>query len=112
MAVTPKWDQVENGLAELDQFRVLHPTLAALRGLIATLRVDSRFAEVEPGLSLATLTLRLRDRSRYLAVAWNEDPPSFMVSFVDPPLEFSERRAVPPANVVAALVDYLDHIRS
>jgi len=112
MAISAQWDEVMKRLDYLEQYDVLHPTLEAQRGVVAALRGDPGFADVQPGLSHATLTLRIRDRKRGVMVSWDDERKRFDVAFLDPGLEIVECRGVPPPEVVATVIEYLDRIRS
>jgi hypothetical protein len=112
MALTAKWDLVNERLRALERYERMRPTVAAMLRLAAALRHDPRINDAEPGVSLASLNLRLSDTERYVVVAWDEESRrKFEVSFVDPPLEFSETKWVDEAGVIATIVEYLERLR-
>jgi hypothetical protein len=112
MALTLRWDRVSERFHNLDRHVRLRPTVAAMLRLVATLREDPRLSGVEPSVSLASLNLKLDDCKRYVLVAWSEnEPQGFEVSFVDPPLEFTETVKVPEPQVVATIIEYLDRLK-
>jgi hypothetical protein len=76
------------------------------------LRQDPRLADIEPGVSLAALNLKLANSGRYVMVSRVEGEPRCTVSFVDPPLEFHDTRTVDEAQVVSTISDYIDRLRN
>lgn len=111
MAMTSGWDDVLEQLRVYDDLRVYQPTLAAQRRLVTALREDSRLADVEPGLAHATLILRLRNHKRGVMVAWNDDAEGYKVGIIDPLMEVSDIKLVPPTEVGATILDYLEQLR-
>jgi hypothetical protein len=113
MALRVEWDRVNERFRELERYVQLRPIVVAMQRLVAALREDPRLDGVEPSVSLASLNLRPSDSKRYVVVAWSEnEPQGFKVSFVDPPLEFSETTKVDEAKVVAIIIEYLDRLKS
>jgi hypothetical protein len=111
MEMTPAWDRVGERFQELGQFARLRPTVDAMLWLVGALREDPRLGTVVPSVSLASLNLKLSDFKQYVIVEWNDSAQrSFDVSFVDPPLEFSETKTVGEAEVVETIKHYLDRL--
>jgi hypothetical protein len=112
MALTVEWDRVSERFRYLERYEALGPIVVAMLRLVAALREDPRLGDVEPSVSLGSLVLRLSGLERYVNVVWSEDEPQgFKVSFVDPPLEFSETTTVSEAKVVPTIVEYLDRLK-
>jgi hypothetical protein len=112
MALTAAWDRVSERFRYLERYAAIRPIVIAMRRLVAALREDPRLGDVEPSVSLGSLNLSLSDSERYVVIVWSEDEPQgFKVSFVDPPLEFSETTTVDEAKVVPTIIEYLDRLR-
>lgn len=113
MAIADEWDRVVTRVKDLGQFDRMASTVAATLELIDKLRADPRLHDVHPNLSLATVSLRYLDIPRYVMVAYTpEADDSFQLCFVDPMLELSEFRDVSRAQVVDAVVEYLDRLKA
>lgn len=67
MAVADEWDEVNQAFDRLEHYRVLHPTLAAMRKLVDMVKPDAAFADVHPTVRSSSLPARgrvtLRDES-------------------------------------------------
>jgi hypothetical protein len=88
MAQVPDdWTKVESRLAEIDELRSWRPTVAGIRGLVAAIRSDGRFHDIEPSLSLTALVFRRRD-PRAVMASWNDDG-TYGIAYVDYPFEIS-----------------------
>lgn len=112
MAMTSKWDDAVRRFESLRVHASLESAIDSMLRLIAVLLKDSRFFDVIPNVSHLALTLHLPAIQRYLAVEHSTaDSGAFVVSFVDPPLELSEPRVVSEAEVIPALVLYLEQLR-
>ena len=109
MAVTDEWDKVDEAFDCLEHYRVLQPTLAAMRKLTHLVKQDAAFADVHPRVSMASIMFARGQAERRVYVAWHEDG-GYKVAFVDPPLEFSERTMVREDAVVRVLREYLDRL--
>lgn len=107
MAATDEWDKVDDAFDRLEQYRVLHPTLAAMRKLVHLVKQEAAFADVHPRVSMASIMFARGPVNRRVMVAWNEDG-GYNVYFVDPPLEFSEPTIAHEDAVVRVLREYLD----
>ncbi len=88
---------------------MLHPALAAMRKLVDMVKHDAAFADVHPVVSHASLVLSRGQAKRRVDVSWREDV-VYEVSFVDPPLEFSEPTMAHEDSVVRVLREYLDRL--
>ncbi|HEY5814294.1 MAG TPA: hypothetical protein VIT23_16765 [Terrimicrobiaceae bacterium] len=112
MALTAAWNAVGKRFQDLERHEDIRPIVVAMHRLVAALREDPRFSDIEPSVSLGSLNLRLSDSERYVNAVWNADePPGFKVSFVDPSLEFHETKKVDEGKVVATILEYLDCLR-
>ena len=112
MALTIAWNHVSERFQYLERYEDIRPIVVAMRRLVAALSEDPRLNDIEPSVSLGSLNLRLGDSERYVNVVWTEDEPQgFKVSFVDPPLVFSETRTVSGAKVVATIIEYLNRLK-
>jgi hypothetical protein len=109
---TVEWKRVSERFRDVKRFVRLRPTVAAMLRLVAVLRGDPRLGAITPSVSLASLNLKLSGSERYVLVVWSEkEPQGFEVSFVDPPLEFSETTKVCEAKVVETIIEYLDRVK-
>jgi len=109
MAVTDEWDKVDEAFDGLERYRVLHPTLAAMRKLAHLVKHDAAFADVHPRVSMASLMLARDPANRRVMVEWSEDD-RYEVSFVDPLMELSEPTMAREDAVVRVLREYLDRL--
>jgi hypothetical protein len=109
MAVANEWDKVNEAFNRLDHYRVLQPTLAAMRKLVEMVQHDSAFGDVHPMVSMASLVLSRGHSERRVAVAWGEDG-GYKVALVNSQLEFSEPTMVRENAVVKVLQEYLDRL--
>ena len=106
---TAEWDKVEEAFARLDRLRVLAPALVAMRKLVEMIKLDASFADVHPIVSHVSLVLSRGPSKRRVDVSWRENS-DYAVSFVDPPLEFSEQQIVREDAVLRVLREYLDNL--
>jgi hypothetical protein len=109
MAVADEWGKVDSAFERLERYRVLHPTLAAMRRLVDMLKHAPAFADVHPVVSHASLVLSRGRAKRGVNVAWHEGD-VYAVSFVDSPLRFSGQRLVREDDVVRVLFEYLSEL--
>ena len=113
MALTVAWNRVSERFHYLERYAAIRPVVVSMLRLVTALRDDPRLGDVEPGVSLGSLNLRVSGSNRFVVVVWTEDEPrGFKVSFFDPPDTFSETTVVPEAKVVAIIIDYLSRLRS
>lgn len=111
MAVAEEWYEVDRALQRLEQHSVLQPALVAMRKVVKLVRHSPEFADVHPVVSHASLVLSHGSAQRRVYVSWQEGQVySLSVSFVDPPLEFSEEQLVCEGDLHRALRDYLDRL--
>jgi hypothetical protein len=108
-AIETAWDDVTRRLVNLERHPSLRPTIAAMHKLIAKLRNEPWLNTIEPGLSLASLSFRRPESVRLVMVSWRGDM-TFRVSFVDPPLEFSEQKEVGEADIISTIRHYVDQL--
>jgi hypothetical protein len=99
--VPDPWDRVDEAFARLARYRVLHPTLAAMRKLVDAIRPDPAFVDAHPHVSHASLVLARSGSPRRVVVAWSEG--LYRVAFIDPPWEFSEPAMLGEDAVVEAV---------
>jgi hypothetical protein len=115
MATTDKWewDRVTARLRDLEStYSSLRSLVSPMLHLVEILRGDPRLEGVAPNLSHLSLTLRLPDIQRYVIGWWDDrEPRRYAISFVDPPLEFSETTIVSEVEVAATVVAYLERLR-
>ena len=78
-----------------------------MRNLVARIKDDLAFSNVNPRVSMASIMLARGEAKRRVMVAWHEDG-QYRVYFVDPELEFSQPTAVGEDAVVGVLRSYLD----
>ena len=109
MAVTDEWDKVDEAFDCLEHYRVLQPTLAAMRKLTHLVKQDAAFADVHPRVSMASIMFARSPVNRRVMVAWQEDD-RYEVSFVDPLMELSEPTIAREDAVVRVLREYLDRL--
>jgi len=109
MAVADEWDKVDEAFDRLEVYRVLHPTLAAMRKLVDMVKHDAAFSDVHPRVSHSSIFFSRGPAKRRVYVAWLEDG-GYKVGFVDPPLEFSEPTMAREDDVVRVLREYLDRL--
>lgn len=109
MAVTDEWDAVSQALDRLEPYSRLRPTLVAMRKLVDMVKHDAAFVDVHPRVSMASILFARTEAKRRVIVACDEDG-SYEVSFVDPPLEFSESTTVGEDAVVRVVRDYVDRL--
>jgi hypothetical protein len=113
MALTEAWNRVSERFQYLERYEDIRPVVIAMRQLVATLSKDSRVNDINPSVSLGSLNLSLSDSGRYINVVWSEEEPcGFKVSFVDPPLMFSETKKVSNDKVLSTIIDYLERLKS
>ena len=114
MATTDQWDRVTARLRDLENTHSsLRPLVSPMLHLVEILRGDPRLEGVGPNLSHLSLTLRLPDLQRYVIGWWDDrEPRGYAISFVNPPLEFSETTIVSEAAVAATVVAYLERLQS
>ncbi|RKG52235.1 hypothetical protein D7X30_34155 [Corallococcus sp. AB011P] len=109
MAIADEWDKVDEAFDRLERYRVLHPTLAAMRKVALVLKENAAFAEVHPVVSMASLVLARGQAERRVDVAWTEEH-EYRVAFVDSKLQFSEPTNASEDDVVRVLREYLDRL--
>ena len=109
MVVTDEWDKVDEAFDRLERYRVLHPTLAAMKKLAHLVKQDAAFADVHPIVSMASLVLSRGQAARRVDVAWTEDG-EYRLAFVDSQLQFSEPTMAREDAVVRVLREYLDRL--
>jgi hypothetical protein len=114
--IADEWNRVVNRVEDLKQFDPfgrMASTVAATLELIDKLRADPRLHDVHPNLTHATVSLRYTDIPRYVMVGFvPEADDRFELFFVDDPsLELSEVRDVSRAEVVDAVVEYLERLK-
>jgi hypothetical protein len=109
MAITDEWDKVDEAFDRLEQYRVLHPTLAPMRKLAHLVKQDAAFADVHPWVSMASLMFARGPVNRRVMVEWNGDD-RYEVSFVGPLMELSEATIAREDAVVRVLREYLDKL--
>lgn len=106
MAIADEWNKVDEAFNRLQQYRVLHPTLIAMRKLVDLLRSNSAFHGVHPSVSMASLVLARDHKDMRVSVAWRDDS-GYRVTFVNSRFEFTEATAVREDDVIRVLKDYL-----
>lgn len=89
MTIVEKWGKIERALDRLEVYRVLKPTLDAMRKLVALIRYDPAFAEALPTVSMATLVLSTTSKKQKLCIAWREGT-GYEVAFADEYMNLSE----------------------
>lgn len=109
MAVTDEWDKVSTAFEHLKRYRVLHPTVAAMRKLVDLIKHDASFSDVHPSVSMASLMLSREHVERRVNVAWNEDG-GYRATFVNSQLEFTEPTMAHEDSIVQVLRKYLDRL--
>ena len=109
MAGTDEWDKVDEAFDGLEHYRVLHPTLAAMRKLTHLVKQDAAFIDVHPRVSMASIMFAQNPVNRRVRVEWNGDD-RYEVSFVDPLMELSEPTIAREDAVVRVLREYLDRL--
>lgn len=109
MTATDGWDEVDEAFDRLEQYRVLHPTLDAMRKLVHLVKQDAPFANVRAWVSLASLMFARGPANRRVMVAWNGDD-RYEVSFVGPLMELAEPTIAREGAVVRVLREYLDRL--
>ncbi|RKG71638.1 hypothetical protein D7V80_00835 [Corallococcus sp. CA054B] len=109
MAMADEWNKVDKAFDRLERYRVLHPTLAAMRKLAHLVKENAAFAEVHPVVSMASLVLARGQAERRVDVAWTEQH-EYRVAFVDSKLRFSEPTHANEDGVVRVLREYLDRL--
>lgn len=105
------WHRLAKAFSELPK---RHPFLEdharMMKILVNTLSADSRFEEVGAGISLSTLTLKLRGNVHWIAVATRGT--RFTVSIADA-LESVEKDTTQcaPERVVNVILEYVERLR-
>jgi len=105
--LTDDWQEVEEAFARLDKYQAWRPIVAAMRHLIAMIRADSRFHDLEPSVSHACLVFRRRAK-RSVFVSWNVDNGSYRIAFVVGVFELRDSRIVREGAVLDVLFEYLE----
>lgn len=109
MAIVDKWDEIERAFDRLEVYRVVKPTLDAMRKLIALIRHDPAFAEVLPTVSMATLVLSTASKKQKLCIAWKEGT-GYEVAFADEYMNLSEVTTVSEKRIVQVLLERLSEL--
>lgn len=109
MAIADEWDEVDRAFDRLEQHRVLHSTLAAMRQLVEMIRHDAAFADVHPRVSMASILFSRGQSDRRAMVEWDEES-GYRVMFVDPGMELAEPTLVHEDEVLEVLRKYLDSL--
>lgn len=104
-----EWDEVDEAFTRLERYRVLHPTLTAMRKLVPLVRGDEAFADVHPRVSHVSIVFSRGRAKRRVYAGWTEDD-EYTVGFIDPEFELSEVTMVREDAVVRVLRAYLDRL--
>ncbi len=107
--IADEWGEVDKAFERLELYHTLHPMLAAMKKLVDMVKHDPAFADVHPRVSMASIMFARGPVNRRVHVSWREDV-VYEVSFVDPPLEFSEPTMAREDSVVRVLREYLDRL--
>ncbi len=114
MAIADEWKQVIKQLDTLSVYKVVHPTLNAMRKVVGMIKDDPAFAELHPRPMHAALVLSTQGPTyrgptrRRVYVGWTDD--QYIVAFLDPGLEFSERTSVREDGVMRVIRKYVDRL--
>ena len=105
MAIADEWTELERALAAQERHAMYRDAIAAMRRLIDKIKADTRFRDLEPSLSHASLVFR-RSAPHGVIVSWDGNK-SYAVAFVDPGFEFKARKLVSEQSVIEVLHEYL-----
>lgn len=108
MAIDDKWDETDKAFDLLECYRVIRPTLTAMRKLINMIQNDLAFEDAQPSVSMATLMLSRSQMNRRVMAAWSDD--LYHIAFVDPTMEISEYTSVSEDVVLRVLREYFDRL--
>jgi hypothetical protein len=104
--MTDDWQGVEEAFVELDALGASRSVLAAMRSLVAAIRADSRFHNLEPSVSHEHLVFR-RGAKRGVIAFWNKDESDYRIAFLEPGFTFRDPRQATRETVLNVLLEYL-----